>query len=113
MQTFVRRNADLRLSFLSCTFDLSSMLCFYKTAIEARTPYRGSRGACGIDLPIPHSVTLEGHQKVSVDLFLQVGLPPGHFGLLKLRSGAARRHKLLLHGGVIGENSTQSCTNPV
>ena len=89
------------------------MLCFYKTAVEARTPYRGSRGACGIDLPIPHSVTLEGHQKVSVDLFLQVGLPPGHFGLLKLRSGAARRHKLLLHGGVIGENSNKFGKDPV
>lgn len=80
------------------------MLCFYKTAMEAVTPYRGSKGACGLDLPLPHSVTVAPGRKVSLDLFLQVSLPEGHFGLLKLRSGAARRYKLALHGGVIGES---------
>ena len=81
------------------------MLCFYKTAAEAKTPLRGSRGACGIDLPMPNGLTISPGKKVSVDLLLEVSLPPGHFGLLKLRSGAARRHKLLLHAGVIGEKS--------
>ena len=81
------------------------MLSFYKTAVEARTPSRGCRGACAIDLPLPNAVTLSPGKKVSVDLFLQVNLPLGHFGLLKLRVGAARRYKLLLHGGVIGEKN--------
>ena len=82
-----------------------SMLCFYKTAIEARTPFRGSRRACGIDLPLAHSVTIAAGCKVSLDTFIQVSLPEGHFGLLKLRSGAAKRHSLILHGGVIGKHA--------
>ena len=79
------------------------MLCFSKTALEGQAPSRGSALACGLDLPLPHDVTILPGQKVTVDTYIAVSLPPGHCGLLKLRSGAARRFTLVLHGGVIGE----------
>ena len=86
------------------------MLSFTKTAEEAKTPYRGSAGACGFDLPLPHDVTLLAGQRTSVDLLLKVSLPPGFFGLLKLRSGAARRYNISLLAGVIGRISWHFCT---
>jgi dUTPase len=87
------------------------MLCFNRTTDEARAPSRGSKGACGLDLPLPHAVTILPGKKVTIDLNLQVCLPEGHFGLLKLRSGAARRYALTLHAGVIGMRPKKSLRN--
>lgn len=86
------------------------MICFNRTAGQAQSPYRGSKGAAGIDLPLPHTVTIGAGKKVCLDLYLEVNLPPGHFGLLALRSGAARRHSLVLHGGIIGRCSRSPCS---
>ena len=51
---------------------------------------------------MPHTVTVQPGRKVSIDLYLQTSLPEGYFGLLRLRSGVARRLDLILHAGVIG-----------
>jgi dUTPase len=84
------------------------MLSFEKAAEQARTPYRGSAGACGLDLPLPHNVSILPSQRVEIDLYLKVRLPVGCFGLLKLRSSVARRYHITLLGGVIGKPSTFS-----
>jgi dUTPase len=79
------------------------MLSFYKTGLESHLPSRGSRGACGIDLPIPFSLSILPQRKVCIDLLLSVSLPENHFGLLQLRSGISRRTHLKLHAGIIGK----------
>jgi dUTPase len=78
------------------------MLCFYKSGEQGQSPLRGSTNAAGFDLAMPHTVTVLPGKTVSVDLLISVSLPVAHFGLITLRSGAVRRHPLILHAGVIG-----------
>jgi dUTPase len=80
------------------------MLTFIRTAEEAQTPMRGSSGACGFDLPLPHSVSILPGEKVLLDLHLRVSFPEGFMGRLELRSSCALRYSLTLLCGVIGEH---------
>ena len=78
------------------------MLSFYRDTEQAYSPARGSKYAAGVDLYLPSDVSLKPGRKVSIDLHVSVALPGPEFcGLLKLRSGAARRYDISIHEGLV------------
>ena len=78
------------------------MLAFYKDTEQAFSPAKGSKYAAGVDLYLPSDISLKPKCKVSIDLHVTVALPgPEYCGLLKLRSGAARRYDISIHEGLV------------
>jgi dUTPase len=53
-------------------------------------------------------VSIFAGEKVSIDTGVRVRLPWGCCGRLLLRSGAFRKHRLLLQEGLIGESNSVS-----
>jgi dUTPase len=41
-------------------------------------------------------------EKKKIDLHVRAKIPPGHFGLLKLRSSVSLDHDIQICGGIIG-----------
>ena len=63
-------------------------------------PEKATEGSVGFDLFAPKEIVLKAGARVSVDLGIQIQLPPGTFGLIKERSSYAAIG-LLVIGGVI------------
>jgi dUTPase len=80
-------------------------LAFHPTAAEAIRPVKSSAKAAAFDLFEPSTVTILPGEKYLSDLLVRCDFPTGHCGLLKMRSGAAKRLDLVLQGGLIGESS--------
>ncbi len=78
------------------------MIEFQLVHPKATAPSRGTPASPGIDLFLPETVDLLPTERATIDLGIRVKLPPGVVGLLLLRAWVARRHKLRLHCGVIG-----------
>lgn len=56
----------------------------------------------GADITLPIDLTLLPGVITSIDLPLKISIPPGHFGLLALRSSLGRRGVMLINGvGII------------
>lgn len=63
-------------------------------------PIRGTPASAGLDLFCPTDISIFGGSMRTIDLGVAVQIPPGHFGLLTLRSSIARRGVISL-GGII------------
>ena len=79
------------------------MLTFETTTSQALRPRRATSESAGWDLRVPSDVSIFAGEKVSIDTGVRVRLPWGCCGRLLLRSGAFRKHRLLLQEGLIGE----------
>jgi len=71
---------------------------------EAKLPVRKREGDAGFDLFSVEELVLEPGERRAVSTGLAIELPPGHFGLVKDRSGLALKEGLHCLAGVIDEN---------
>jgi len=71
---------------------------------EAKPPVRKREGDAGLDLYSVEEVVLKPGERRAVSTGVAVEIPPGHFGLVKDRSGLALKEGLHCLAGVIDEN---------
>ena len=81
------------------------MLRFTSSTSQSFCPSRATPHSAGWDLFMPYTVTLFEGNKLEIDTQVVVSFPTGFYGQLHLRSSAARRFNIILHGGVIGNGN--------
>lgn len=72
------------------------------SSLEFARPVRGTPKSAGIDIPFSQTRMLMPKEKKKIDLHVRAKIPPGHFGLLKLRSSVSLDHDIQICGGIIG-----------
>lgn len=71
---------------------------------DAELPSRETLGAAGYDLKLIEGAEIAPGRSELFRTGLSLRIPPGHYGRLAMRSGAARRTGLLVNAGVIDED---------
>ena len=69
----------------------------------ANTVHKPTRvpGSVGIDLPVAFHYNIEPNTFQILQTNIAVEIPPGHFGLIKERSGYAYEYCMKVYGGII------------
>lgn len=82
-------------------------LKFMKMSPDAPIPTRQTSGAAGFDLHASHDSYVPSLSRpMVVSTGIAVQIPAGYVGLIRDRSGLARKHGLLVMGGVIDSDYT-------
>ena len=77
-----------------------------KVTPEARIPTKGLQRAAGHDLYSQEAMTVPARGQAIIGTGIAVGLPPGTYGRIALRSGLAAKHALTINAGVIDADYT-------
>ena len=68
---------------------------------KAYIPTKSSAGAAGFDLTNIHKMTIGPFTLGVISTGIALEIPEGYYGLIAMRSGLARREKLIVLGGII------------
>jgi len=74
---------------------------FFKGNSDAILPTRGTNGAAGLDLTACKKTTIATNTTGLVETGLHVEIPEGYVGIIKIRSGFAKKYNVTENAGVV------------